>query len=169
MKRSIPFVLAVLAIVAACQANNANGPFTGTVKGKISDTAGSALSNVRVVIQPPAGDSAVIRTGSDGSWEFDNVPIGVGRIEVESLPPDCDTQPAFQYALESPGTTTTLTLRVTCSSSHQVVAGRGDLDGGAVNEVRRDAPRRMLDMILDRRSIALPRVAPVPLGDERRL
>jgi hypothetical protein len=126
MKQHIPFALAILAIVAACNANNANGPFTGTVKGSVKDTLGDALVNVRVVVMPPGADSTVLHTASDGSWHLENVPLGTGSIQVESLPPDCAIQPAYQYFLESPRTTATLTLAVVCKSRHQVVAGLGN-------------------------------------------
>lgn len=186
MNRSIPFALALLAIVAACDANNSNGPFVGTVKGSISDTLGDPLANVRVVLYPPQGDSTVLHTASDGSWRLDNVPIGTGYIQVESLPPDCDSQPKINFFLESPQTTASLTLRVACASRHQVVAGGGDLDGGAIDEVRRDRssarrvslkyrvagvadmPRRVGHVILDDgRTIALTRITPVALRHER--
>ena len=45
MNRSIPFALAIVVIVAACDANNSTGPFVGTVKGSISDTLGDPLRN----------------------------------------------------------------------------------------------------------------------------
>ncbi len=191
MNRCLPFALGILAIVAACDANNSTGPFTGTLKGSLSSSVGGALANIRVVVYPPTGDSTVLRTTSTGSFELDNVPLGTGVVQVESLPADCDTQPAYNFYLESPQTTASVILTITCTSSHQVVAGLGDLDGGAVNEIRRnrtsrgnnarhvgleyrvarstDAPQGMGYVIFDRRSVALTRVSPVTLGDERRL
>jgi hypothetical protein len=191
MNRSLPLALAILAIVAACDANNSTGPFTGTLKGSITSSLGGALANIRVVVYPPSGESTVLHTGSDGTFQLDNVPLGTGAVQVESLPADCDTQPPINFFLESPQTTASVTLTVTCTSSHQVVAGLGDLDGGAINEIRRNrpsrgndarrvgleyriarlthAPRGMGDVIFDRRSVALTRVSPVTLGDERRL
>ncbi|HTD60567.1 MAG TPA: carboxypeptidase-like regulatory domain-containing protein [Gemmatimonadaceae bacterium] len=191
MKRSIPFALAILAIVAACDANNSTGPFTGTLKGSISSSLGGALANIRIVVDPPSGDSTVLHTASDGSFQLDNVPLGTGTVQVESLPADCDSQPPINFFLESPQTTASVILTVKCTSSHQVVTGLGDLDGGAVNEVRRnrpsrghdarrvgleyrvarptDTPQGMGHVIFDRRSVALTRVSPVTLGDERRL
>ena len=189
MNRSIPFALAIVAIVAACDANNANGPFVGNVKGTISSSLGGALANVRVVVIPYQSDSTVLHTGSDGSWHLDNVSVGPGRVRAESLPPDCDTSglSALNFFIESPQTTASLTLTVHCTSSHQVVAGGGDFDGGAIDEVRRDrsatrrfsledrvasvrdAPRRMGHVILDGRAIALTRIPPVALRHERLL
>ena len=167
--------LAILAIVAACDANNSTGPFTGTLKVSLSSSVGGALANIRVVVYPPTGDSTVLHTGSDGSLQLNNVPLGTGVVQVESLPADCDTQPPYNFYLESPQTTASVVLTITCTSSHQVVAGLGDLDGGAINEVRRnrpsrghdarrialeyrvagltDAPRGMGDVIFDRRSV----------------
>lgn len=191
MNRSLPCALAILAIVAACDANNSTGPFTGTLKGSLSSSLGGGLANIRVVVYPPSGDSTVLRTATDGSFQLDNVPLGTGAVQVESLPPDCDSEPSVSFFLESPQTTASVILTVKCTSSHQVVAGFGDLDGGAVNEIRRnrssrgndaryvgleyrvarptDAPQGVGDVIFDRRSVALTRVAPVALGDERRL
>jgi hypothetical protein len=191
MNRSLPCALAILAIVAACDANNSTGPFTGTLKGSLSSSLGGGLANIRVVVYPPSGDSTVLRTATDGSFQLDNVPLGTGAVQVESLPPDCDSEPSVNFFLESPQTTASVILTVKCTSSHQVVAGFGDLDGGAVNEIRRnrssrgndarhvgleyrvarptDAPQGMGDVIFDRRSVALTRVAPMALGDERRL
>jgi len=142
MNRCLPFALGILAIVAACDANNSTGPFTGTLKGSLSSSVGGALANIRVVVYPPTGDSTVLRTTSTGSFELDNVPLGTGVVQVESLPADCDTQPAYNFYLESPQTTASVVVTVKCTSSHQVVAGLGDLDGGAVSEIRRNWPSR---------------------------
>ena len=142
MNRRLPFALAILAIVAACDANNSTGPFTGTLKGSLSSSLGGALANIRVVVYPPRGDSTVLRTGSDGSFQLNNVPLGTGSVQVESLPPDCDTLPPINFFLESPQTTASVIVKVTCTSSHQVVTGLGDLDGGAINEIRRNRPSR---------------------------
>jgi hypothetical protein len=191
MNRSLPFVLAILAIVAACDTNTSTGPFTGTVKGSDSSSLGGPLANIRVVVYPAAGDSTVLHTSSNGTWQLNNVPVGTGTVQIESLPPDCDTLPPITFFLESPQTTASVNVVVKCTSSHQVVAGFGDLDGGSINEVRRnrlsrgndarrialeyrvarltDTPRGMGDVIFDRRSVALPRVSPVTLGDKRRL
>jgi len=180
-------VLAIVAIVAACNANNANGPFVGNVKGTISSSLGGALANVRVVVTPYQSNSTVLHTGSDGSWHLDNVSVGPGTVQVESLPPDCDTQPVLNFFIGSPQTTASLTLTVICTSSHQVVAGGGDLDGGAIDEVRRDrsatrrfsledrvvgvrdTPQRVGHVILDGRAVALTRIPPVALRHERLL
>jgi hypothetical protein len=187
MNRSIPFVLGLLAIVAACDANNSTGPQVGTVKGNIVDTLQQPLVGVRVVVYPFTGDSTVLHTSSTGSWQVNNVSIGTGEIAVESLPPDCDTVGSVQFFLASPGTSATVNLQIACSQSHQVVVGRGDFDGGAINQVRRnrtaarrvglkyrvdgvsDTPRRVGHVILDGRAIALTRVAPVALRHERLL
>jgi hypothetical protein len=190
MSRGLPIALAILAIVAAC-VNDTTGPLTGTVKGVVSDSAGGKLANVVVIVYPPSGDSTLLHTASDGSWQLNNVPIGSGSIQIESLPPDCDTQPLYSFYLASPGTTSSVNVTVACTSSHQVVSGLGHLDGPALDEVRRrrlarrddarfvgleyrlarrtHAPRRMRHVILDRRSVALTGVAPVPLGYERGL
>jgi hypothetical protein len=187
MNRSIPFVLAIVAILAACNATNANGPFTGTVKGSISSSLGGALVGVRVVVYPPVGDSSVLHTSSTGAWQLDNTPVGMGNVQIESLPPDCDSQRLIDYFIASPGTTASLTLTVHCTSSHQVVAGAGDFDAGAIDEVRRDraaarrvrledrvagladAPRWMGHVIFDGRPVALARIAPMALRHERLL
>ena len=193
MKQVIPFALAILAIVAACDANNSSGPQVGTVKGTVLDlynsTETSPLVGVRVVVYPYQGDSSVLHTSSSGAWQITNVVIGPGTVHIESLPPDCDTigTASIQYFLASPGTTASLTLKVACATKHEVVAGSGDFDGGAINEVRRngsaarrvggkyrlhrvaDTPRRVGHVILDGRAIALARIAPVPLRHERLL
>lgn len=137
MKRCIPFALALMAIIAACDANNATGPQTGTLKGSIKDTAGDPLVGVRVVVFPYQGDSIILHSGSDGSWQIKGISIGPGNVGIDSLPPDCDTIPPLQFFLASPGTTASLTLTVFCSQRHQVVAGRSDFDGGAIDRVRR--------------------------------
>ena len=137
MNRRLPFALAILAIVAACDANNSTGPFTGTLKGSLTSSIGGALANIRVVVYPQTGDSTVVHTASDGSFQLTNVPVGTGQVQIESLPPDCDSQPPINFVLASPQTTTTVTVTVICTSSHHVVAGLGDLDGGAINEIRR--------------------------------
>ena len=187
MNRTIPFVLAIVAIIAGCNANNANGPFTGNVKGTLLDSLGGVLANVRVVVYPYQSDSTVVHTATDGSWHVDNIAVGPGEFRIESLPPDCDSVPPVVFVLESPQTTTTVTVTVRCTIKRQVVAGRGDFDGGAIDEVRRnraatrrvrlearvasltDTPRRLGHVILDGRAIALTGIAPMALRHERLL
>lgn len=110
--------MAILAIVAACDANNSSGPQTGTVKGSIKDTAGDALVGVRVTVTPPFGDPTVLHTASDGSWEVDNVGLGTGSVAFDSLPADCPTVQAQNYFLVSPGTTASVILSLACTARH---------------------------------------------------
>ena len=114
MKQIIPFVLAIAAIVAACDANNANGPFTGTVKGTVKDTAGDPLVGVRVAFD----STTILHTASDGSWQVVNVPVGTGSVAYDSLPADCPTVPAQNYYLLSPGTTAQVNLSLACTKRH---------------------------------------------------
>ena len=118
MKQCIPFVIAILAIVAACNANNADGPQTGTVKGSVKDTAGDPLVGVRVTVAPPFASPVILHTASDGSWELDNVGIGTGQLNFDSLPADCPTVQAQNYYLLSPGTTATVSLSIACTARH---------------------------------------------------
>ena len=143
MNRIIPFALAMLALVAACNSiDSNNGPLTGAIKGTVLDSAGGGpLVGVRVTVYKPgdaaAADGAILHTASDGTWRVDNWPLGSGSVRVDQLPADCDSQPLLTYDLASPGTTATLTLTVDCKTSHQVVAGASDFDRGAVREARR--------------------------------
>src|SRR5579863_5149435 len=117
MKQFIPFAMTVLAIAAACTANNEGGT-TGTVKGSVKDTAGDALVGVRITVVPPVGDSAILHTGSDGSWEVENVGIGTGTVTFDSLPSDCPHVAPQNYFLLSPGTTASVALSVACTARH---------------------------------------------------
>jgi hypothetical protein len=118
MKQTIPFVLATLAIIAACDVNNPNGPQTGTVKGTLTDTANNPFVGIRVVITPPTGDSTVLHTGSTGSYQLDNVPVGIGGVQIDSLPAGCPTIPPQNYFLESPGTTAQVNAVLACNAPH---------------------------------------------------
>ena len=118
MKQCIPFVLAILAIAAACDANNSTGPQTGTVKGYVKDTANDPLVGVLITVIPPLGDTVFLHTGSDGSWQVKNVSVGTGLVEFDSLPADCPTIPAQNFYLTSPGTTATVGLNVACTHRH---------------------------------------------------
>jgi hypothetical protein len=182
--------IAALAALPACNADNAGtGTYYGTVKGTVTSSLGGALVNVRVLVYDPGSlNSTEVRTGSDGSWAVHNVPLGEGFVTIDSLPTDCDSVPQLNYYLETPASTAILTLTVVCTSSHQVV-GSSDFDGGPIDDQHRrrlgggdnarvvalaqwiarraDAPRRVAHVILDRRAVALSRISPVTLADER--
>lgn len=183
-------LLLTVAAVAACNADNSNGPFTGTLKGQLTSSLGGGLANIPVLVSLPtaAPTDTTVHTNSNGAFQINNVPIGSGSVQVESLPPDCDTLPAEGYFIESPGTTATLNFTVACKSTHQLVGG-GDFDGGAIDDEHRrglagrddpggvtvaqriaprsHAPGRVTDVILDGRAVALSRESPMALRHER--
>jgi hypothetical protein len=134
MRQCVLLAWAVLSI-AACNADNATGPEIGTVAGTITSSLGGALANVRVAVYESSSDSVILHTNSSGAWSVGNVPLGTGVVQVESLPANCDAQPPVDYDLESPGTTYTVNLTVTCKASGQAVSA--DPDNRAFDNVRR--------------------------------
>jgi hypothetical protein len=57
---------------------------SAAVKGSVTTTTGAPLFHAKVTLTPPSGEPRVAETGSDGGFEFDDVPLGGATLAVEA-------------------------------------------------------------------------------------
>ena len=79
--RLFPFLLAVLLSCSVV----AFGQTTGTISGTVTDEKGAVITNASVTARNPERNiSRTLQTGSEGTYRFENMPVGPYEVTVEA-------------------------------------------------------------------------------------
>lgn len=87
----------VVAVVAAApvvpvSASADEGPPTGTVRGAVVAASGAPLAGATVTVRRDGATVATARTGEDGTWQVDTLPVDGRPFNVEASAPEHETR-----------------------------------------------------------------------------
>lgn len=78
--RSVLQILAILSMATLAPTQT----FYGSLVGSVSDSTGGAIVQVKITLtNTGTGDRRMTQSGTDGAYEFVNLPPGQYRVEVE--------------------------------------------------------------------------------------